>query len=205
MKNLPMLKRYDFLAAYLIALLVIVLLTRFLPGFVHPASELVLIITPLLFGMGFESLRWDGRRFLLGIAVTIIIIVPYLFILLGFVKPDVDASEIIQSYKFAVLLQLVVQMFVISLAEEFFFRGFVQERVGMTIKGVLIVSALFAVGHAVVSYFGSGYPIAEASKNLLTFFPSLIMGYLYVRFKNLWPSIFFHFVSNLVYISTGGL
>jgi membrane protease YdiL (CAAX protease family) len=41
------------------------------------------------------------------------------------------------------------------------------------------------------------------SQAILTFFPSLVMGYLYTTTETLWASIIFHFLANLVYISVG--
>jgi len=90
----------------------------------------------------------------------------------------------------AVLYQLVG----ISFPEEVYFRGFLQERVGNTVRGVLIVSALFSFMHIPqFILYGDTY-------SLLTFFPSLVMGFLYLRTSNVLPSTLFHFCSNVVFL-----
>jgi membrane protease YdiL (CAAX protease family) len=90
----------------------------------------------------------------------------------------------------AVLYQLAV----ISFPEEIYFRGFLQEVLGNTLKGVLIVSVLFSLMHLPQFVF-HGDP-----KSLLTFFPSLVMGFLYWKTSNLLPSALFHFFSNVLFL-----
>jgi membrane protease YdiL (CAAX protease family) len=89
----------------------------------------------------------------------------------------------------AVLAQLVR----VSLPEEVFFRGFLQESCGNNMKSLLLVSLLFAVAHIPAFLF---YKDAYA---LLTFFPSIVMGFLYLRTSNVLPGVLFHFASNVVY------
>jgi len=36
--------------------------------------------------------------------------------------------------------------------------------------------------------------------SVMTFFPSLVMGFLYMRTSNVLPSIIFHFFANIVYL-----
>jgi membrane protease YdiL (CAAX protease family) len=90
----------------------------------------------------------------------------------------------------AVLYQLVG----ISLPEEVYFRGFLQELTGNTIKGVLGVSILFSFMHLPRFIFHGDH------NALLTFFPSLVMGFLYLRTSNILPSVIFHFFSNVLFL-----
>ncbi len=86
------------------------------------------------------------------------------------------------------------QLFGISLPEEAYFRGFLQDRIGNTTKGILIVSFLFAFTHL------PRFIIHGDTYSLLTFFPSVVMGFLYLRTSNILPSVIFHFLSNIVFL-----
>jgi len=98
---------------------------------------------------------------------------------------------------------VLTQLLLVALPEEVFFRGYLQYKLGNDIKGIVIVSLLFALGHFVTLCIGGGHNIAVCSQAVLTFFPSLVMGYLYFRTETLWASILFHFLANVVYISVG--
>lgn len=89
---------------------------------------------------------------------------------------------------------VVFQLFAISLPEEVYFRGFLQERLGNNIKGLIIASILFSIMHIPQFIFhGDVYC-------LLTFLPSLVMGFLYMKTSNVLPSAIFHFMSNVVFL-----
>ena len=89
----------------------------------------------------------------------------------------------------------------VALTEEFFFRGFLQTELNRRLRrrvrflgaelgwSLLIVSALFALGHLATSLHPG---------RLLVFFPSLVMGYLRERTGNLLASILFHGASNVL-------
>jgi hypothetical protein len=89
----------------------------------------------------------------------------------------------------------------VALTEEFFFRGFLQTELNRRMRrrvrfmgadlgwSLLIVSALFALGHLATSLHPA---------RLLVFFPSLVMGYLRERTGNLLASILFHGASNIL-------
>lgn len=175
---------------------------RFYPGVVHPFSQLLMLSAPYVMGSKVPGLAWEWRSALVGIFVSFVILVPYSLtvILLGeagwgfnLPHPPIDA------------LKIIVLMFFVALSEEVFFRGYLQEMVGMNVGGVVKVSLLFALAHVVSSFLGLGLGASASLKTLLTFFPSLVMGFMYLKLRNLWASIIFHFFSNLVYIATGGL
>lgn len=88
---------------------------------------------------------------------------------------------------------LVYQLIGVALPEEVYFRGFLQEEMGNNLKALLIVSLLFSIMHLPQLIF-YGEILA-----LLTFFPSLIMGYLYKRTGNVLASTVFHFFANMAY------
>lgn len=130
------------------------------------------------------NLRFSVRDAGIGLLASLVLLVPFWHFMAhsgeGFVM--LPAS--------AVLYQLVG----ISLPEEVYFRGFLQEQTGNTIKGVLWVSLLFCFMHLPRLIF-HGDPNA-----LLTFFPSLAMGFLYLRTSNILPSVIFHFFSNVLFL-----
>jgi membrane protease YdiL (CAAX protease family) len=96
---------------------------------------------------------------------------------------------------------MLTQLLMVALPEEVFFRGYLQNKLGNNIKGVIIVSLLFALGHFITLCLAGGHNIAICSQAVLTFFPSLVMGYLYLKTKTLWASIIFHFFANIVHIA----
>jgi membrane protease YdiL (CAAX protease family) len=89
---------------------------------------------------------------------------------------------------------LPVQLFLVSLPEEAFFRGFLQQRLGNNLKGIVLVSALFTVTHL------PGFLLNGDIYSVLTFFPSLVMGHLYMRRASILPSTIFHFFANIVFL-----
>jgi membrane protease YdiL (CAAX protease family) len=91
---------------------------------------------------------------------------------------------------------LAVQLFGVCLPEEIFFRGFLQETFGNNSRGVVAASLLFAVAH-LPAFFFSGDSFAP-----LTFFPSLIMGFLYLRTSGVIAPTIFHFLANVVYLGS---
>jgi len=64
---------------------------------------------------------------------------------------------------------------------------------GNNIRGVIIVSILFSVIHLPKLIFDGDL------SSVLTFFPSLVMGYLYMRTSNILPSVIFHFTANIIF------
>ena len=89
---------------------------------------------------------------------------------------------------------LLYQVAAIAFPEEVYFRGFLQESLGNDLRALLIISLLFALMH-VPQFIFYRDPYA-----LLTFFPSLVMGFLYLRTSNVLPSAIFHFLSNTVFL-----
>jgi len=84
-------------------------------------------------------------------------------------------------------------MFSLSLSEEIFFRAYLQHILTMklgVLKGIISSSLLFTLPHLIagVSIF-----------SVMVFFPSLIFGLLYHRFKNVWTPTIFHYFSNLFF------
>jgi len=141
-----------------------------------------------------SGLKWDPRGLLVGVVVSIVILFTYILLDLLLTGATIKLDRI-----GAILI--VLQLFFVALPEEVFFRGYLQEKIGNNMKGVVIVSVFFALGHFFTLCVTSGFIGGICTQSVLTFFPSLIMGYLYARTGTLWGSIAFHFFSNIVYIS----
>lgn len=91
---------------------------------------------------------------------------------------------------------LIYQFIGVALPEEIYFRGFLQEAMGNNIRSIFLVSLLFSMVHLPQLIF-YGEVLAP-----LTFFPSLIMGFLYYRTGNVLTPAVFHYLANIS-ISTG--
>lgn len=144
----------------------------------------------LLVPYGFQQtirLRFIPKDAVAGFAVSLALLLPFGLYLTG-------SGHIIT---FPLPDQLLWQLVGVSLAEEAYFRGFLQHRLGNTAGSVVVVSLLFSLMHTPQLVFDGGlYP-------LLTFFPSLVMGLLYCWTGNILPSVIFHFLANCTYISYG--
>ncbi len=73
----------------------------------------------------------------------------------------------------------------IAIAEEIFFRGFLMRKYGN-----ITVSLMFFIPHVIL------FPTLGA---VLTFFPSLVFGYVYKRSSSVIAPIFAHFSANVSY------
>jgi len=100
---------------------------------------------------------------------------------------------------------LFYQFMYIALAEEVFFRGYVQNNISRLTKPIMgkwprrwqwtsigISAACFAVAHIIVQ----GHIVS-----VLTFLPGLVLGWLFIRTKSLLAPILFHGLANGFYFS----
>lgn len=171
------------LIAYCLLLLLAVLTHVVAPfplaGYLLP---FYMMAVPVLFGPGLR-LSLTPRHIGLCLVVSVIFLVPsFLFF------------SVQRSYHFMGPQAILAQLVRSAIPEEMFFRGYLQEIFGNNIRAVLLVSLLFAGAHVPAFYF---YRDAYA---LLTFFPSLVMGFLYLRTSNILPPVLFHFLANVVYL-----
>ena len=185
---------------YVLLVAVIFTMNVFAPWqYVISVSALLMLLIPLILKTDMNDLRWDLRGVLLGVAVSAVILLIYLGVLAayGFYS---GKSLTVNNLSFSFIL---LQLLLVALPEEVFFRGYLQQKIGNSIKGVIIVSFLFALGHFITLCMGGEHGLAVCSQAVLTFFPSLVMGYLYYVTGTLWASILFHFLANLVHLSVG--
>ncbi len=194
MKNKPQFEFLYSIGAYVFVICTITLLRRFLPNFVLPLAAILMFLAPFAMKSNVKGLNWSLDGVLLGVAASVVILSLYVIIV----------SNPLQLRRVSYSL-IILQLFLVAVPEEVFFRGYLQEKMGNTVKGVLVVSLLFAVGHFVTGCVGGGLGGVNCAKTLLTFFPSIVMGYVYATSGTLWGNIIFHFLSNIVYEATGGL
>ncbi|MBN1945064.1 MAG: CPBP family intramembrane metalloprotease [Bradymonadales bacterium] len=100
-----------------------------------------------------------------------------------------------------ILLWLAIQLLLVALPEEFFYRGYIQTRLDAIFPArwhlgpfhlspaILITSLLFALGH---------FLIGLEPQRLAVFFPSLLFGWLRDRSRGLAAPIVFHAACNLM-------
>ncbi|HMK49242.1 MAG TPA: CPBP family intramembrane glutamic endopeptidase [Thermodesulfovibrionales bacterium] len=140
---------------------------------------LLMIIYPIAVGHRIK-LNFSLKDLSLGLLISAAILLPYYLLFGG------NLRSITVSY---VLFQLLS----VSFPEEYFFRGFLQDSIGMKFKGVLVVSVLFSLAHLPQAIFSNEWIV------LLSFFPSLAMGWLYMKTGNILPGTVFHLLANLMY------
>jgi membrane protease YdiL (CAAX protease family) len=114
-----------------------------------------------------------------------------------------NGSELFISFNLPPRLwyEIIVQIFVVALPEELFYRGFLQGALlkkwpnrhhfwGLPVGAAVIITNLFfALGHM----FTSWSPL-----RLLTFFPGLLFSYLVYKNKSLLSAILFHAACNIL-------
>ena len=156
----------------------------------------IMLWVPFLLDRGaVDALRFDPRGLVRGAAISIAVLFSYLVFLYLFSVYLGKTVRFVEPTALFVLTHLVA----VAFPEEFFFRGYLQRTLGGGWGAIIAASALFALAHLLVIcvFSGGGY----CAQNVLTFFPSLVMGYLYMRTGNIWSGVFFHFAANIVYLS----
>jgi membrane protease YdiL (CAAX protease family) len=144
----------------------------------YSSLPVLMVMFPIIVGHRVQ-LKFSIQDIFFGIGVSVVVLLPYYLIFGGTIKT-------LSAYL------IIYQLFSIAIPEEFFFRGFLQDSLGRTYKAVLIVSLLFTLAHVPSAIFFNNWI------SLLSFFPSLVMGWLYMRTNNILPGILFHFFANLV-------
>lgn len=85
---------------------------------------------------------------------------------------------------------LLANLLLVALPEEWFFRAYFMERMGMGLRANLITSALFSLTHGLAR---------DWTTALLVFTPSLFYGWLYQRTRDLPLLVLVHALSNLIF------
>lgn len=150
------------------------------------------------FWMGPRDLARDLLTFLV---VSLVIFPPFLLAAHGWMRLVVGAGE----FHFAGFPNfwnlLFVQVLIVALPEEFFFRGYFQSTMDVLFEkrwkifgvclgwGWLITAVVFAFAHTVIVYQWWHFSI---------FFPALVFGFLRERTGNIIAPTLFHAASNLI-------
>lgn len=184
------------LIIYFGVIALIFLFLLFLPEYVLTIAAILFLAIPYTFGKGLR-LGISQKNLVFSLVVTLALIGIYLLSFTLMSGKNIDYSVL----SFALIFNHLVA---ISLPEEAFFRGFLQEELGNNIKSIFVVSVLFALGHLITICAFSGHFGLHCISALLTFLPSLVMGFLYYKTKSIWGSVIFHFLANIAYISTSG-
>lgn len=185
------------LAVYVFVILTIFIAQLFLPPNYVISIAAMLMLFPVLLKADGNFFRNDPRGVIIGFVVSAVLLLIYsavIFFYGLYVGKSLVWNELSVSF-------ILTQMLLVALPEEVFFRGYLQSKLGNNIQGIIIVSLLFAVGHFITLCLGGGHGISVCTQSILTFFPSLVMGYLYFATKSLWASIIFHFFANIVHIA----
>jgi membrane protease YdiL (CAAX protease family) len=169
---------------------IIILLTTSVVFYIHTEDkfyynipQLLMLILPVIQGYKVK-LSFNIRDILIGFMVSLALLIPfYVFFSVR------DLSRLDSIY-------VIYQLLVVALPEEFFFRGYLQDSFGRNYKAIVIVSILFSFAHLPKAIFLNDW------LSMLSFFPSLIMGWLYLKTENILTGTIFHWIANVVYKST---
>ena len=185
------------LFAYALLVAVIILSKSLLGhGYVFVASAAAMLWIPFLLDRGAgETLGWNADGFLRGAVISLAALLLYaacFYLAARWLGKTVEIRPVSP-------LLAATHLLAVAFPEEFFFRGYLQRKLGGGPGAIAASSAMFALAHfLVICVFSGGGACAQ---NVLTFFPSLVMGYLYMKTGTLWSSVFFHFAANVVYLS----
>lgn len=170
------------LCAYLVIVILNCLIWIFFPSPLSYLLPFVLVGIPLMIQRSLP-LRCGAGQLALGIGATVLTLVPL----------SLAALAMGLSFNAPLPRLVAIQFIAVGLPEEAFFRGYLQQSLGNTWRGVLFTSLLFAGAH-LPSLFLAGNTHAP-----LTFLPSLVMGWLYMRTGSIIPPAIFHGAANLVW------
>lgn len=165
-------------------------------GYVFVASAAAMLWIPFLLDRGAgETLGWNTNGFIRGAVISLAALLLYaacFYLAARWLGKTVEIRPVSP-------LLAATHLLAVAFPEEFFFRGYLQRKLGGGPGAIAASSAMFALAHfLVICVFSGGGACAQ---NVLTFFPSLVMGYLYMSTRTLWSSVFFHFAANVVYLS----
>ncbi|MDA8432175.1 MAG: CPBP family intramembrane metalloprotease [Nitrospiraceae bacterium] len=172
------------LFAYALLLVIVFASHAFSLRFAAYLLPIYLVAAPLALG-GKITMGISARQAALTAMVSVSVLLPFLFLFLQG-----------RSFSMPGPVMLTAQLFGVCFPEEVFFRGFIQETAGNNFRGIVLTSLLFSVAH-LPAFFYSGDSYAP-----LTFFPSLVMGFLYLRTSSVIPSTIFHLLANAVYLGS---
>jgi membrane protease YdiL (CAAX protease family) len=150
-------------------------------------------VMPLAIVYGIE--KRDARS--LGLFVRRALYARYaLYVFVGLVFP-----AFVFGADWALLLEFVEQVVYIGVAEEVFSRGYLMARLCDWLgerKGLFLNALIFGLAHVVsrMAQHGLRYPDRLAILFVQTFAGGLLLGYMYLRARNIVPGVIFHTSTN---------
>jgi len=187
------------LLSYLFVVVSILLMRKFLTtDYIYLISAFIMILIPYALMGRVKGLDWNFKAIFKGLVISLIILMFYTLILVAIFKTSINFGVL-------TIPLILTQIIIVAYPEEVFFRGYLQSKIGNNLKGIIIVSVLFAIGHFCTMCLPNGFKDIICLVNVLTFFPSLVMGYLFFFTGNLWSSIIFHCLANLTNAIVGGI
>ncbi len=149
-------------------------------------DKLIIAVCILLFWGGTRKMKW-GDASLLPVFIASFALISISGMMAGYIALD---PKTIPIEFFA--LWAVKNLFLVSLPEELFFRGFLQRELGKwnAYGGWIIASLLFGIAH-----IGGGVMYA-----LLSVVAGLLYGWVYLRTNNVFLSVLTHFLINTLHI-----
>ncbi|MFN2443433.1 MAG: lysostaphin resistance A-like protein [Thermoanaerobaculia bacterium] len=118
------------------------------------------------------------------LTIAIALIVGSILMGMGLMPEDAEPSPMIPWMAALPIWKKALIVFSAMTVEEFFFRGWLQKRVGLILSTIL-----FAIAHA-----GYGQPFLLVGVTIV----SLVIGYTFYRTRNLWPCIIAHGVFDAI-------
>ncbi len=169
------------LSGYLAVLTLSFLLYSIKPSnaILYNSLPALMLIFPLTIGHRVK-IGFSIKDILIGLIASVIALCPYYLVFGGRLKS-------------ITVFFVIFQLLSVSLPEEFFFRGFLQDSMGRNLRAVLLVSLMFSLAH-----LPKAISLGDWT-SLLSFFPSLMIGWLYMKTNNIVPGTIFHLLANLVY------
>lgn len=110
------------------------------------------------------------------------------------------ALALIFSYQITIKTSLAV-LLLIAIPEEWFFRKYVLNRINELIKNRAIINTEWLSNILTSLIFSIFHTIHQGIEGLLVFIPSLVLGWIYMRYHDILLTSLVHFLFNLSFIS----
>lgn len=167
--NIYTLKKFLLPSALFSATVLVALFVRSSRDWLLPVMFLLLPFADFFWRT--PNIRWEKRS---QIGWTILVVAMAVFLIQNLEVLDV----------------FTVMVLVAALPEEWFFRAYLQKRLGNSVAAVLVVSLMFSLMHFITHSFTSTW---------LVFIPSVFFGWIYKQTSDLVLVVLLHALSNLVY------
>jgi membrane protease YdiL (CAAX protease family) len=170
--------------------------------FLSAAAIPTLIRKKSLRGIGFQLVQ--PKQLLWNLFVVSLIVFPFLFggvLLLRYCNLPLPMGPAIPIKKWFVWI--LYQFLFVATSEETFFRGYLQSNLQhlltTAVKTKLELSQWYSIIICAMFFAGAHVVILGNVTSIVTFFPGLVFGWLFVRTRSLLTPVLFHGLANVVY------